>query len=172
MCGLLDLAADFGQSVGAPDQERADRAAVGGERGGEVACVWVAVDPDVVGAMRVAEVLDADAVLVAPEARCGRWRHVEAEHRACGGGALAGGCLPVFGPGVGAELRVEVLGGVACRVDAGDRGVPSRVNWYAAVVEAAAGEPLGRRDGADADEHDVAIDAVTIVELDRVDGVV
>ena len=106
----------------------------------------------------MADVLDPQPVLIAPEARQRRRARVLAEHRLGRRGALPGGGVPVLGAGVGAEAGVEGDRGVAGGEDAGQRGAAGGVGADAALVEAAAGEPAGGGRGADADHDRVAGD--------------
>src|SRR6185312_1415617 len=85
-----------GESAGAADHQRCHGPARAGEEGGEVAVGGRAVDLEGVGASRVAEVLDARAVLVAPEARKLCARRVEPEHRIGGRRALLSRRFPML----------------------------------------------------------------------------
>ncbi len=98
----------------------------------------IALDQDCVGVVRVADVLDPQPVLIAPEAGQ-RWGPgVLAEHRPGGGSALPGGGVPVLGAGVGAEAGVEGDGGVSGGEDAGQPGAPRGVGANSGLVKAAA----------------------------------
>jgi len=74
----------------AADEQRRDRAISAGVDRGEVACGRVAVDADGVREPDIADLLDARAVLVAPEALRRRRRGAEPEHRPPGLRALGG----------------------------------------------------------------------------------
>ena len=84
-----------------------------------------------VGARGLADEVDADAVLVAPDARGRRGRRRQAEDRARGGGAEPRARLPVL-----------AAGDVAGRVDVRDDGAGAVVDGHAV---AASGEPASQR---------------------------
>src|SRR5205085_5735188 len=93
---------------------------------GEIARGRVAVDADPVGEAGVAYLLDAGAVLVAPEAVGLGGRRREAEHRPRGQRALARGGFPVSARAETAQDRVEGRRGVAGSED-GRVGAPPPV---------------------------------------------
>ena len=117
---LLQPSAKLGKGMRAPDEQRGDRPAVMGEGGGEVVRGRIAVQLDPVSGVGAAEELDADAVLVAPEARERERVRWEAEHRSGGGHALAGSRFPMLGPRVSPDARIEREARVAGREHARD----------------------------------------------------
>ena len=120
--------------------------------GGEVA------EDDVLRrAARVADALQAHAVLVAPERRRAGGAVGAAEQRARDGGAAARGGLPVAG-------ARHVARGVHAR----EPGAAGLVDRHAGRVEPAAGEPAGGRRDADPREHVGGLDAGAVGELERV----
>src|SRR4029077_5493722 len=132
---VLDALLQSWDRAGTADRQSRNRDAAAGEDGFEVAPAALALAQDCVVVVSVADVLDPQPVLVAPEARQ-RWgAGVLAEHRSCRGGALPGRRVPVLGAGVGAEAGIEGDGGVPGGEDAGQPGAPRGVGANPGLVK-------------------------------------
>ena len=142
---VAERVAQLAERPRAPDDQRGDRHAAAAVERRRSRARRVAVDRDAVGERRVAEVLDARPVLVAPEARQRRRRGRLAGDRVRDRRALAPGRLPVAAQRVAAEVGVVEGRGVAGGVDVGQRGAPAGVGRDAVGREPRAGEPAAGR---------------------------
>ena len=154
----------------ASDEQRRNRPIVVGEECGEVSGSGLPVDLEPIGAVGVANKLDAHTVLVAPEAGRRGGGRLQAEHRPRCAGALARCCLPVLGADIGIAASIELGACIPRREDAGNRRASRGVNAHAPLIEPAVAQPRGRRFGSDPDDEQVAPDPAPVLELDGVHG--
>src|ERR1035437_5758495 len=168
--GVVNPLAKLWERAWASDEQRRDGPVVVSEECGEVSGSGLPVDLEPIGAVRVADKLDAHTVLVAPEAGWSGSGRLQAKHRPCGAGALACGRFPVLGADIGVAAGFELGAGIPRREDAGNSRASGGVDAHTPLIEPAVAQPGGRRFGSDPGHEQVAPDPAPVLELDGVHG--